>query len=481
VDEFVERFAPFATETSLVIPTASAVALGPEGRFVLRLKDRTPVMSGRCRVEDVKPVASGGHMVMHVRLLGLDEPSRDVHQRLLACKRSVPASPPKPPPLRVVRAPTPGGAPVPPPIGTAPTLIGTVAPSPPPPASTPSDELEKTMPSIKVPERQAPSAAFTLPANPLSELEAADLASFIECTLFEAEADSNAEPEAPADEAKTPRAIADLAAKPEAPGPAAAGADETEAIRAPTLGASQLRQRLMHAAPYALCTVIGVLAGTLLRSSPRPTTPVASPTPPVASTTLSRPDPVPGPTPVTATPEPAPPGAPAEPSAPAAAPPRASDCSASVTTDPPDATVLWGSRALGHTPLAGVGVPCGPASLVLRHERYKDLTRAVKVDPGRALVLSERLRRPNGTLSLASTPPRATFTVNGVALGPAPRKMSTWRFETVHVEATLPGYLPWKRTFYFKSEAMKVEAHLVAAKPEARARPLAAKASPGRR
>ena len=59
VDEFVERFAPFATDTSLVMPTASEVTPGTEGRFVIHLKDRTPVMSGRCRVEEVKPVTSG--------------------------------------------------------------------------------------------------------------------------------------------------------------------------------------------------------------------------------------------------------------------------------------------------------------------------------------------------------------------------------------------------------------------------------------
>ncbi len=73
-----------------------------------------------------------------------------------------------------------------------------------------------------------------------------------------------------------------------------------------------------------------------------------------------------------------------------------------------------------------------------------------------------------GTLMLSSSPARATFTVNQQALGPGPRKLSTWRFETVHVEATLPGYLPWKRTFYFKEEMTKLNAQLVSAKPDPR-------------
>src|SRR5450432_4072173 len=91
LDEFVARFAPFATETSLVMPTSSEVAAGTEGRFVIHLKDRSPVMSGRCRVEEVKPVASGtstgARLVMRVRLLGMDEASRGVHRQLLAFKK----------------------------------------------------------------------------------------------------------------------------------------------------------------------------------------------------------------------------------------------------------------------------------------------------------------------------------------------------------------------------------------------------------
>ena len=490
VDEFVERFAPFATETSLVMPTASEVAPGTEGRFVIHLKDRTPIMSGLCRVEEVKPT-DAGRMVMRVRLLGMDEPSRNIHKQLLACKRperAPAASPPKPPPpLRIVRAPTLIGANPAPPIGTAPTLIGTVAPPLPPPLPPPvareDAEAEKTMESIKVPEMQAPSAAFTLPANPLSELGAADLASFIELTLFEADGAPDAEPDhRETDDAKTPHVLLkEPEAKPvpvELP-PASGVTTDVRSAPAP----AELRRKLVHAVPYALCTVIGVLAGGLLRgpsTPPRPA-PVSAAPAPVA---------VAAPVPAVAAParavEPPPAVAPepeARPALPVVAPMAAGACSFSVTTDPPDAIVSWGGRSLGHAPLSGVEVPCGPATLVLRHERYKDLSRAVTADAARPLVVSEKLRRPNGTLVFASTPPRATFTVNGIEIGPAPRKMGTWRFETVHVEATLPGYLPWKKTFYFKDETMKLEARLVSAKPAPKpsAKPPAAKASPFRR
>jgi hypothetical protein len=464
LDEFVARFAPFATETSLVMPTSSEVAAGTEGRFVIHLKDRSPVMSGRCRVEEVKPVASGtstgARLVMRVRLLGMDEASRGVHRQLLAFKKPerppVVAAAPKPP-LRIVRAPTLIGT-VAPPIGTAPTLIGTL----PPPlplaaarvaASSPSagDDSEKTIPSIRPIETQAPAAAFTLPANPLSELAAGDLASFIECTLFEADGELEAPAARPAsDDAKTPRALTDDAR------PAASASEASEDI-APV--PSPLRRRLFQAAPYALCTVIGVLVGTMLRGSHAP-----APPPPAELSLASV---------AAAPPTPAPVAAPRAPAAPKVvvpvAPSGAGACTVSVTTEPADAIVSWGERTLGHTPLRGAPVPCGSATITLRHERYRDVTRDVTAEPSRTLAVDERLRRPMGTLVLSASPPRASFTVNQQPLGPGARTLSTWRYETVYVEATLAGYAPWRRTFYFKDETAKVEAHLVSlAKPPAR-------------
>jgi hypothetical protein len=331
------------------------------------------------------------------------------------------------------------------------------------PPPIPSEELEKTETSIRPAETQAPSATFTLPANPLSELEAGDLSSFIECTLFEADGDAAPERSA-SDDAKTPRALLDDEAKP-AP---ASNAEAAELVAPRTV----LRRRLMHAAPYALCTVIGVIVGALLRSSPSappqgPRAPQAAPVTASAAVAPTPPAPVvasPAPTPApsaaapTATPEPTP-----------RTPPPRGGCTASIASEPPDAVVEWGGRPLGHTPLRDVAVPCGAATLTLRHERYKDVTRAVTAEPTRALAVSERLRRPMGTLFLTASPPRATFTVNQLPLEPGTRKLSTWRYETVHIQATMPGYAPWSRAFYFKDESAKINAQLVAlSKPAAR-------------
>jgi hypothetical protein len=525
IDEFVERFAPFATEDSLVMPTASEVAPGTEGRFVIHLKDRTPVMGGRCRVEEVRPVSSGGsgssgRMVMRVRLLGMDEPSRNVHKQLLACKRpAAPPAPPavpslKPPALRIVRSPTLIGAAasssqsppvtlpppvaVPPPpigtastlIGTAPTLIGTLAPPVPspllPPLAPPpitGDELDKTNPSIKMPETQAPSAAFTLPANPLSDLEANDLSSFIECTLFESDVDPDAAVEREPEEAgaKIPNALAqdDATPKPaetslETPTRSTARVPRVDVIGddvEPLSPNAQLKARLMQAAPYAFCTVLGVLVGALLRGS-TPAPPPARPA--LAAAAPAEPAPAPAPPavapapPAVAAPAPAPPppapAAAAEAPEEEAAPPTAGSCLVSVSSEPSEAEVLWGAKVLGQTPLKAVAVPCGAATITLRHERYRDARRAVTASSARPLVVSERLHRPNGRLWLSSSPPRAIFTVNQLEVGPAPRKVSEWRYETVHVEAKLPGYQPWARTIYLKEEVTKLSAQLVPVK-----------------
>ena len=40
VDEFVERFAAFAWEGSLVLPAASRLPIGTQGRFVIVLRDK---------------------------------------------------------------------------------------------------------------------------------------------------------------------------------------------------------------------------------------------------------------------------------------------------------------------------------------------------------------------------------------------------------------------------------------------------------
>ena len=97
LDEFVEKFAAFAWEGSLVLPAASALPVGTQGRFVVLLRDHSVAMRGRCRVTEAKPTPVSPRnpavkrVMMRVALLEMDDASRAVHKRLIAL-RSAPVS-----------------------------------------------------------------------------------------------------------------------------------------------------------------------------------------------------------------------------------------------------------------------------------------------------------------------------------------------------------------------------------------------------
>jgi hypothetical protein len=349
-------------------------------------------------------------------------------------------------------------------------------PAPAEPASLSADASPAGAGAAAAPaEARVPGASFTLPANPLSELEAADLASFIECTLFETEVDpSTPQGEDPGRPEAFAGAPAPGPAEHDTPPPTATGMLAPPEV--PSF-ASPLRRRLIYAAPYALCTVVGVLAGVALRPS-KPAAPS-----PTATATKTR-ETAPAPAPAVA---PAPPQAAAP--APAAPPPRAAapapvepaaapahqaaagqECFATVTSDPDGARVSWDGRPLGTTPLNEVPVPCGTGTVVMRHERYRSTLHELTAAPGAPAQLSERLRRPPATLLVTSSPPQANITINDEPLGPTPRKLDTRRYEHLRVQASLPGYAPWTRTVYIKGPVTKLTVQLSpTAKSESRA------------
>jgi hypothetical protein len=187
--------------------------------------------------------------------------------------------------------------------------------------------------------------------------------------------------------------------------------------------------------------LVGVLLGIALKPSPK-TTP-AAPRPDAArSTAVALPPP-------------------------AAAPaselraPVARDCTAHVTTKPAGAVVFWGDVAIGSTPIERAAIPCGTAIVTFRRERYAEGTETISTEPGRSAIVAERLYRPPAKLVVISSPPRALIKLNKHRLGPAPRKINTLRFEHVRLEASLPGYQPWKKTLYLKEAESTVDVALV--------------------
>src|SRR4029078_10658897 len=118
--------------------------------------------------------------------------------------------------------------------------------------------------------------------------------------------------------------------------------------------------------PYASCVVLGLVLGVAFRPSAKvAAVPAAQP----AATAPATAAPEPATAPLAA---PAPTPAPRVPAGKAAGISR--DCNATVTTTPPDASVVWGDVPLGTGRIARASVPCGKAVVTIRHDRYADVT-----------------------------------------------------------------------------------------------------------
>src|SRR5437762_7177031 len=162
IDEFVERFAAFAWESSLVLPAASALPVGTQGRFVILLRDGTAAMRGRCRVTEAKPTPVSSRnpavkrVMMRVALLEMDEPSRIVHRRLVAL-RSAPVPLPVPPePSETTQIEPARG-------GTAPGAAMAPSPVVSPPVSPPPPVAAAPVPAVV----RAPAAVTAPPIPPV--------------------------------------------------------------------------------------------------------------------------------------------------------------------------------------------------------------------------------------------------------------------------------------------------------------------------
>jgi hypothetical protein len=142
---------------------------------------------------------------------------------------------------------------------------------------------------------------------------------------------------------------------------------------------------------------------------------------------------------------------------------------ARVTTTPAGAAVRWGNVEIGTSPIERAVVPCGPATVTFRRDRWADVTRTITADREHRTVVTERLARPPAKLVVVSSPAHARIKVNNRRFGATPRRISTMRFEHVRVEASLPGYRPWRKTVYLSEAESRVDVTLVPAKRPARA------------
>ncbi len=221
---------------------------------------------------------------------------------------------------------------------------------------------------------------------------------------------------------------------------------------------TKLPRPVRRALPLGLTAIVGIIAGYSVWGGKQPAAPIA------AVPTIVTAGPAPTPVVQAPAPTPDPPLAPAKsPIGPAAkaAPPAGSTCTADISSSPKGAAVTLGKKKLGRTPLEDVAIPCAVSHVVLSRPRYETTTETLTPTAGRPAVLVVKLERPRTTVQLSSTPARALLTVNGRAVGTAPRTITVSRFETVRFTAQIPGAKPWKQTIYVKGATLQLHAQIV--------------------
>ena len=83
-EEFIERFAPFTTETDIVVPGSPDAREGCAGPFVICLEDESVMMKGRCEVTEVRPASGPPETpLMRLRFREMDAHSAGIHLRLM--------------------------------------------------------------------------------------------------------------------------------------------------------------------------------------------------------------------------------------------------------------------------------------------------------------------------------------------------------------------------------------------------------------
>jgi hypothetical protein len=135
---------------------------------------------------------------------------------------------------------------------------------------------------------------------------------------------------------------------------------------------------------------------------------------------------------------------------------EAGGCFASISTEPPGASVSWGGKTIGETPIERAKVPCGSASLTFRRDRYETVTQQASVSSGKTASISQHLRRPPATLVVGSSPPHGEIKVNGQRQGQAPQRIAVPRYQTALIEISMPGYATWKKEVYVRQPEMRI-------------------------
>jgi hypothetical protein len=127
--------------------------------------------------------------------------------------------------------------------------------------------------------------------------------------------------------------------------------------------------------------------------------------------------------------------------------------------------LAWGASRAATAAPPPIGAPASPAAPAPVVEPIEPEAGAEHSPPAAregiagseapAAVAPERRRR-TATLIVGSSPPGAEIVMNGEALGTAPTRVEVPRYRSVEIQATLAGYLPWKKRVYVRQAETRV-------------------------
>jgi hypothetical protein len=126
-------------------------------------------------------------------------------------------------------------------------------------------------------------------------------------------------------------------------------------------------------------------------------------------------------------------------------------CEVSLASNPEGAAVFLDDRELGETPL-DTAVPCGTATFTFRHPRYRRETQRAELVAGTKPEVSVQLRRPEFSIKVVSSPPRATVLVDGKEVGKTPTTIQLTGFSKTRLQISKSGYRSYRKTLYPKRD-----------------------------
>jgi len=455
VDAFVEQFSAVVDDDSMWFPSAEGLSVGTVARLLMLLAGGQPVMRGRIQVLEVVDDSRG--RILRGRLLELDDPSHDVHGKMLRAKRTREQ-------LRAVESLAPRG--LPPPIPGAAKSV----PTPIPAAQAGDDrsvlftlidttrcEQDELTPSVTLASSTvtrggaASRLAAQTPGAPRSRDGhqtpiTVDLASSEQADTVPQERVPHLTPPAftPIRTGKHPKYTGKtmVARRSKLPAWAQPVVASVESAWQSVLQKVPERQRpwVSRGAPLLGILFLFVWIGRCggepgdgeLAVVPGPELP--PPTAPVKRVALE----------VIPSLEPLPPAR----------------CSVTIKTEPVGTEVHWSDKTLGKTPLVDVEIPCGRSLVAIAHPHFEQKVLTVTAMVGRPLSLNETLRHKEASVTLTSSPSGAVIRLGDQTIGRTPGMLQLSQFVPVDVTLERDGYETWVRTLSIEKAEETVHATL---------------------